>query len=289
MRFNFTIKTAEELYHQLMEKWLVMDRPPEKVIHFLTHHSYFQFMLYFKKHRNSDHRFLEWTKFSTIRNTYIFDQKLRLALLYYISEIENSFKNIFCQEMCQKKWNIRWTERINFKDVRAFDDILQPIIESIDNNTSKSDYIKKYTTKYQDPKYPPFWNMLELLSFGQISLIYKSVEEPYKKRVAWIYSIDNSILENRMQCLVAIRNICCHHNRLYNCDNLFPIKIPKRYKWQNIFEWNERNLFGVFAIIYYILVQLNLDKKFISEIKILLQNTKILIDLFVKIEKKNYF
>lgn len=269
MRFEFSIKTAEELYNQLIEKWLDMDISKEKIIHFLTHHSYFQFMLYFKRYWNTDHKFSSDTKFSIIRDTYIFDQKLRLNLLYYISEIENSFKNSFCQTMCQDKWNIRWTDKNNFKDTRVFDDILSPIIQSIKDKSPKSDFIKKYMIKYTDPIYPPFWNMLEILSFGQISLMYKSVDSSYKKTVASIYKIDNSLLENRLQCLVTIRNICCHHNKLYDRQDLFAIKIPKIYKWKDIFESHEKDLFGVFAIIYYLLLHLNLDKKFLSDIKIL--------------------
>jgi len=88
-----------------------------------------------------------------------------------------------------------------------------------------------------------------------------------------------------MQCLVSIRNICCHHNKLYNRDDLFPIKVPKKYKWQNIFEWNERNIFGIFAIIYYILVQLDLDKKFLSEIKTLFAEYKD-IDWFIRQDRE---
>lgn len=132
--------------------------------------------------------------------------------------------------MCQEKGNIRWTDVNNFKDTRVFDDILSPIIQSIDSGTVKSDFIKKYMAKYTDPIYPPFWNMLEILTFGQISLMYKSVDANHKKTIASVYTIDNSILENRLQCLVAVRNICCHHNKLYDRQDLFPIKVPKLYQ-----------------------------------------------------------
>ncbi|MDR0607611.1 MAG: Abi family protein [Candidatus Peribacteria bacterium] len=39
---------------------------------------------------------------SVILQDYIFDQQLRILLFTYITHIETSFKNVFCQFACQK-------------------------------------------------------------------------------------------------------------------------------------------------------------------------------------------
>lgn len=270
-KFNYSIKTPEQLYENLVNKWLEIDISKEEVIHFLKHHSYFQFMLYFKKYRNNEHKFNDWIKFSLLRDTYFFDQKFRLILLFYISEIENSFKNNFCQIICNKLWNTWRTEKKHFKVIKIFDEVIQSILNDIDKNNVKSEFIKKYVEKYNNPKYPPFWNMLEVLTFWQISIIYKSIENSYKKTIANVYSIDNSILENWLQSLVLIRNICCHHNKLFDRNDLLIIKIPKKFIWLDIFEWHERNVFWKLSIICFLLTHLKIEDNFISELKILFE------------------
>lgn len=92
-----------------------------------------------------------------------------------------------------------------------------PFLEQVENKRSSHDPITFYVKKYTNPKFPPFWNMLEVFSFGQISTIFQHFSERFvKKLVAESYNLSIPMLEDRIKNLVDARNICCHHNKLYD-------------------------------------------------------------------------
>lgn len=184
MDFTYEIKTPEEILNLLMQRNLIIDEQEENVIYFFKFHSYFQFMLYMKDFWDKNHNFNWKITFSEIKDYYLFDKDLRELLFRYIWEIENTFKNIFCFYWCKYLWNTFWIEKENFNE-NFNDEKIELIKLSIDKKRKgkslekehkkivNKDEIKKYIEKYINPKYPPFWNMLEIFTFGEISKLYE--------------------------------------------------------------------------------------------------------------------
>jgi len=273
-KFNYQIITPDEQYKLLIERWLIDDIWKDKIVLFLKHHSYFQIMLYFLKFQDKDKLFLPNTLRSDIQSMYEFDHNLRVMVFSFICEIEHSFKNNFCQVTCQKRGNIRWVDPIKYRRSGCFDKHIKPFLNQIDENKTTPekiphDIIRKYMQKYMDPLYPPLWNMLEVLTFGSISTIYKSLDNSTKKEIANLYSLDNSILESWIQAIVTVRNICCHHNKLYDQPIKTSIQIAKRFV--SAFEWDNCRLFAILGIIHYFCHKLDIHTKFLLQLTTLIK------------------
>lgn len=120
-------------------------------------------------------------------------------------------------------------------------------------------FIRHYKANYDDPENPPAWMILELASFGQISMLYKNLrsDNKSKKAIASHFGVSEVVLESWLECLSYVRNCCAHHMRLWNRKlSKPPIKPQKTtYIWiGNIPEENKQNrLYMVLVIIHYLL------------------------------------
>jgi len=237
----------------LKSKWLSIDLDEGFILHFLEHHSYFHFMQYFFpfwERKDWKMQFKSWVNFSAIYESYIFDYELRILLFSQIILIENSFKNIFCQESCILYGNTWWTGSIYYKDEKVYANIVLPYIQDIHNGNSKHDAIDLYTKKYTDPKYPPFWNMLEVFTFWHVTKIYKIFSDSrVKKVVSKKYGLHDEKFANWMKILVDIRNVCCHHNKLIWVN--FKIADVDKIEWR--LSWSKEWLHHACTIVDYLL------------------------------------
>lgn len=64
---------------------------------------------------------------------------------------------------------------------------------------------------------PPSWMMLEITSFGSLSMLYKNLKQPHDKRdIAHYFGIDDSTFESWLHSIVYVRNVCAHHSRIWS-------------------------------------------------------------------------
>lgn len=274
MKFEYSILTPAEQVNSLENKWLAIDIPKEDAIHFLTHHNYFQLMMYFRKYRDWDketknHIFNKWTKISAIIADYTFDYELKHILFRYMTHIENSFKNNFCQIMCQKHWNVWWADHTFFKTKRlkdCFYDLLQPHVNDI--WAKKHWKTKHYRIKYTEPKVPPFWNMIEILSFGQTSKVFNSLEDQdVVKTISGIYGFNDEVFHSILKVNVDIRNTCCHHWKIF--DNT-DIQIKQVKKLKTVFDGQYTWTYAICSLVRYMLKSLHEQEYLKEDIRILL-------------------
>ena len=109
---------------------------------------------------------------------------------------------------------------------KKYEEIISAIEKEIDR--SNEDFICHYFKKYNDPKLPPAWMTLEVLSLGSLSVLYSSLNKSnLKKRIAQEFGLPNFFfLENWMHSLSILRNCCAHHTRIWNRRFTVGIKIP---------------------------------------------------------------
>ena len=239
-------------------------------------------MLYFRPYRSADtegnRTFNEWTNRSRIIQDFDFDHNLRVLLFSYTIYIENSFKNIFCQHTCQKLWNTRWEDKNNFDDPEAlaegsapkvFVESILPILTGILSGFSKYEHVQKYIDKHQDPKNPPFWNMIEVFTFGQVVKMYRYLADiQIQKDVAKQYNLDERKMWSWMKTLVDVRNICCHHNKLFDKRNW---KIARVREIEPILDQKYDTLYHVCCIMHNLLWKIKAENLFINDIESLLE------------------
>lgn len=75
-------------------------------------------------------------------------------------------------------------------------------------------FIKHYYDKYGDPELPPSWMVFEVLSFGTVSLAFKSLTRQNQKPVAKAFGLDGAVLASWLHALSYLRNLAAHHQRL---------------------------------------------------------------------------
>jgi abortive infection bacteriophage resistance protein len=107
--------------------------------------------------------------------------------------------------------------------------------------------IEYYYRKY-DEEHVPSWMLMEVVPFGCVIKLFKNLKRHHQKAVAKHYGFNEVIIISWVILLLDIRNICAHHERLWN-RNLKRIKIPRG---NSCFSHHGR-LFNGFLVISHLL------------------------------------
>lgn len=163
-----------------------------------------------------------------------------------------------------------------------------------DNTIEKEDFLKttikildkegisRYIEKYNDPLYPPIRNIIEELTFGDISYLINSVTSSVKKGILQKIDISKDGLESCLKWLVDLRNICCHHWKLHTHTFLLHndllkkfIQSPSNESIQDTIK-KHHSFFITYSFICYVLekVDPNLNKAFKTRVTWELKNKR---------------
>ncbi len=100
----------------------------------------------------------------------------------------------------------------------------------------------------------------ELLTIGELSHLYRGLRRNTdKKRIAQFFDLHPTVFTSWLHTLTYIRNLCAHHNRLWNRDlAIVPEKLlkPKGVWVSKRFENNKR-VFYFLCILRYLLLRAN--------------------------------
>lgn len=112
----------------------------------------------------------------------------------------------------------------------------------------RDNYFRYYSHTYETPELPPAWAILEELSLGVLSRLYKNIAlDRDKKAIASRFQQPHEVLGSWLHTLTFIRNICAHHARLWNRELAVSPKIPK--KWPNNQNSANKRLFIVLSML----------------------------------------
>ena len=77
--------------------------------------------------------------------------------------------------------------------------------------------------------FPPIWEVVGTMSFGQLARWYIYLQErPLREQIASTYGVTEAVLRSSLPSLVAVRNICAHHGRLYGRELRLSLKLAQR-------------------------------------------------------------
>lgn len=225
---------------------------------YLSNISYYRLRAYtypFQDNNDPDHPFKVDISFEDIIKLYVFDRKLRNLLFDALEKIEISFRTqiIYNYAIMQgSHWHV---DKTLFRNNNGFNYVLKKIRQEIDR--CNETFIEHYNNNYSSPNDPPAWMSLEVVSFGLLSLLFANLSVSSEKTIVTRYYGLKSIkiLDNWIHSFSHIRNICCHHGRLWNRVYKNSIIIPKRP--MNVFVKNKsfpnNKLYGVLCAVEYIL------------------------------------
>ncbi|RUR04154.1 Abi family protein [Legionella sp. km772] len=255
--------TPEQQIELLKQRGLIIF-DEARALCFLEAVSFFRLTPYMRpfQHPDNRHQFLSGTKFSQLTRLYDFDRKLRLLIIDAVERTEVAIRAHISNKLnalygshwyldriyFKKNYDhLRLIQNIQGKQQIALDDYerecqridaLQTADEVYKNRLKlkrqQESYARHYTLTYNDPELMPSWAMLEELSLGELSHLFKGLaKDKDKKIIASGFDLFAPLLESWLHTLTVIRNICAHHARLWNRE----LGIKPAYPTQKNLAW----------------------------------------------------
>lgn len=228
MKFNKPPKRFEEQLDLLIARGMsVQDQ--DQAIHFLSHINYYRLEAYWLPFEASrdPHQFRQGTQFETIRDHYTFDRELRLLVLDAIERLEVSFRTQWAYHISHAYGPHGFMA--NTQGMRKNERRLRNDLEDLSAHLQRSDevFIKHYRENYDEPL-PPAWVSCEVMSLGLFSRLYSNLRAfTVRRAIADTYKLDEGFLEGFLEHLTYVRNVCAHHNRLWNRHLSKKMPLPK--------------------------------------------------------------
>ena len=180
--------------------------------------------------------------FIDIYKLYEFNTIFRHLIFEQIERIEVSFRCRLANYLCEKYGVLFYENSDTFENEQYYRKFISEVKDSVRRN-KQSPFIKNFQTNYVDGKIP-FYALVEVLSYGAISKMYKNLHSTDKKAIAQIYGIGWVYLESWMESIAYIRNICAHYGRLYN------IRLDKTPKLSNTARENDVSNNRIFGALF---------------------------------------
>ena len=173
------------------------------------------YLLSRRDHSLPNKPFLPGVTYKDILSIYECDAKLRDACFFAVGQFEIHFRNSVSERLSQNHGSHPYSDVGAFKDSKAQLKCLQTF--SSIYLSSKDGRAKHYRDTYGHPFLPPIWRMKEFLTFGKMSFIFKDLSKNIRDDVAADFGVSaTDVFTNWIDCLVDLRNICAHHDRLFN-------------------------------------------------------------------------
>jgi len=268
-------------------------RDESRTVLFLEAVSFFRLSPYmrpFQQTGDNQHGFKADVGFRQISQLYDFDRRLRLLVMDAIERVEVATRAHISNHMGPKYGAHWYLDKELFKTKYNYQRLITRVTDK--QNNAKKDYDKEcaridrakqmddshktilkqrraqesytrhYPLTYSDPLYMPGWALLEELTLGELSHLYKGLaKDADKKAIARLFNIAAPLLESWLHTLTTIRNICAHHGRLWNRE--LGIK-PEQPKSRNLTwpEYLKRNsphtrIAVVLAILHHLMQQVS--------------------------------
>lgn len=271
MKTNFTkpYSSPEQIVQILKTRGMLMENE-QKVENYLMNIGYHRLSAYiypFYKSPKSNLKLKDGTTFKQVLTLYRFDKKLRILLFNEIEKIEVAIRsvlaNIGCQELNDKYWI---TKPEYFASADKFNQTLAVIEKEL--ASSKENYIEDFRRNYVE-NYPPAWMITEVLSFGNLNYIYSNIaSNRLMKRIAGYFGLQPQVFTSWLTVLANLRNMCCHHARVWNRDFMLNPAEPRKMAniWIDTSKIDKKKIYYRLCIIRYFLASVSPDNNFNKKI-----------------------
>lgn len=219
-------KTIKEQIEILESRGLIID-DEEKAEQFLSNLNYYRLSAYTLTLRKNDH-FYSNVHFSEVMQIYQFDMELRTALMYLLESIEVSMRTYIGYYHSKKYGPLGYLESKTFEDEGRYEKFTKDYNSAINEYGDKEVFVKHHKEAYGGQF--PIWVLVELLSFGTLSRLFKNLTIEIKQEICSekFGLINENYIENWLQGLTILRNICAHRGRIYNRLIPFGLKLSNK-------------------------------------------------------------
>ncbi|MGY0711768.1 Abi family protein [Azospirillum argentinense] len=215
LRYTKPAQSCADLLAHLKSRGLEITNVPEAT-EALERISYYRLLIYCRALQdNTTKHFVAGATFKDLLDLYNFDRKLRLLCLDAIERIEVALRAAINNSICVAHGPHFYLDRAHFSSSEGYRDFMQ--------RAMRPRYlgVQHYQEKYIDPGLPPFWAVAEGITFGDLSKLYSCLISIHQKSIAKQFNgYDYERLKSWFKALNYLRNICAHHNRLWNFSML---------------------------------------------------------------------
>lgn len=272
---------------QLKNRGLIIDSDA-KALHLLENISYYRLSGYWYPlldNPKTAHNFKTGSTLKTAFNLYCFDRELRKLILGELEKIEVAVRAKMIYILSHRHGPFWYTNSTLFINPGGHATTLTSINREYGRTDEK--FISDFKAKYSDPM-PPSWMMLEITSFGSLSMLYQNLKSSHDKRdIAHFFGLDDTTFASWLHSIVYVRNVCAHHSRLWNRVMRISPQIPltPTYPWISVTSipnpiagrpsvgLNNRTYF-LLSMIIYLLNTINPKNTFRQKLNFLLTKTQ---------------
>lgn len=288
MRYNKPPLSIDDQLTRLEHRGLAIP-DKDKAKRYMLHIGYYRLSAYAlpyeidsSNHLRS-HQFVADVSFDDIVDLYVFDRKLRLLVLEAIERIEVSVRSNWAHYLSMETNDPHaFLNRDNFNNHWDHQKQLSKVAKDI--SSSNEVFVTHYLRKYKDPYLPHIWAMAETLSIGGLSHWYKNTKykSAVKAKVAQAVGIPAvELMDSILHCLTLLRNICAHHNRLWNRKMLMQLPNIKKLnhliisekiddKKQNKYqEQPKREIYNYLVVIGHMMKSISPKTQWLQKVKAL--------------------
>lgn len=221
-------KTVEEQIEILLNRGLIIDDINEAK-QLLLNLNYYRLSAYTLTLRKDD-IFYPNVHFDSIMQIYNFDMELRSALLYLLEYIEVSIRTHIGYFHSKEFGPLGYLDRATFKDENRYNKFRSDYETAIKEFGCREAFVKHHKMVYEGQF--PMWVLVELLSFGSLSRLFKNLTKEIQSEICSnnYGKITEHYIENWLQGFAILRNICAHRGRIYNREIPFGLKLQNRDK-----------------------------------------------------------
>ncbi len=166
-----------------------------------------------------DEEYMKGTTFDEVYALYTFDRNIRNIYLKYSLQVENTFKSVVAHEFSKNHGHRDYLKLNSFQSstpaqVESVTRLIGDIQQEIARQLSKHHQV---VTHYMvEHGYIPLWVLVNVLTFGKITMFYANMNTADKVAVARAFHLQPEELHKYMGNLTQARNKCAHDERFYN-------------------------------------------------------------------------
>ena len=284
MRYEKPWLSYEEQADRLIERGLLCDR--EELITRLVNVGYYRLSGYLYIFKSSSatgdeeatsdgERFVPGTSLQKVWDLYTFDRQLRLLVLDAIERIEVYMRTQLAYLLGESSGAFGYLDKSSLPDMgyRTYEKFMRRCFGAYDR--SKAQFIKHFKDKYGDAhELPPYWTLVNIMDFGMMLTLFRGAPSEVKKAIAIGLGLTEPVLDSWLLMLNTVRNVCAHHDRLWNRRLGNRFKVPRYRKhpeWHEPYKVNNGSTCGLIAVLGYVLDHIAPGTSWHDKMKELLQ------------------
>lgn len=202
-----------------------------KALRILQNVSYSRLKPYFvplMETREPARRFIPGASIDRAYEFYGLDRRLRELIFHEMEKIEISIRARLAYASRSDNSGYWFTDEKYFAIKYRHRQILHHLTGEVQR--SDNDSIKRFYRKYSNPL-PPCWLAFEATSFGTLVALYEALKPgSTRSAICSDFGVPDVVFTSWLDHLVYVRNICAHHNRLWNKNLAVRAEVPRNHR-----------------------------------------------------------